>query len=54
MTSTAQSPRARLTARPAAWFDRWGSIVPLLAAEFIVGVAVFTAILFVLGNLWRW
>ena len=36
MTSTAQSPRARLTARPAAWFDRWGSIVPLLAAEFIV------------------
>ena len=36
MTSTAQSPRARLTARPAAWLDRWGSIVPLLAAEFIV------------------
>src|SRR5215207_4936220 len=36
MTPTAQSPRARLTARPAAWLDRWGSIVPLLAAEFIV------------------
>ena len=36
MTSTAQSPRARFTARPAAWLDRWGSIVPLLAAEFIV------------------
>jgi len=36
MTSTAQSPRARFTARPAAWLDRWGSIVPLLVAEFIV------------------
>jgi MFS transporter, DHA1 family, multidrug resistance protein len=36
MNSTAQSPRARLTARPAAWLARWGSIVPLLVAEFIV------------------
>jgi MFS transporter, DHA1 family, multidrug resistance protein len=36
MTSTAQFPRARITGRPAAWLDRWGSIVPLLAAEFIV------------------
>jgi MFS family permease len=36
MTSTAQSPRARLTGRPAAWFARWGPIVPLLVAEFIV------------------
>ena len=36
MTFTARSPRARFTARPAAWLDRWGSIVPLLAAEFIV------------------
>jgi MFS family permease len=36
MTTTAQSPRARFTGRPAAWFDRWGSIVPLLVAEFIV------------------
>jgi MFS family permease len=36
MTSTAQSPRARITGRPAAWLDRWGSIVPLLVAEFIV------------------
>ena len=36
MTSTARPPRARFTARPAAWFDRWGSIVPLLVAEFIV------------------
>ena len=36
MTSTAQSPRARFTAQPAAWLDRWGSIVPLLVAEFIV------------------
>jgi MFS family permease len=36
MTSTARSPRARITGRPAAWLDRWGAIVPLLAAEFIV------------------
>jgi DHA1 family multidrug resistance protein-like MFS transporter len=36
MTSPAQSPRARFAGRPAAWFARWGSIVPLLAAEFIV------------------
>ena len=36
MTSTARSPRARITGRPAAWLDRWGQIVPLLAAEFIV------------------
>ena len=36
MTATAQSPRARFTGRPAAWFARWGRIVPLLAAEFIV------------------
>ena len=36
MTTTAQSPRARFTGRPAAWLARWGSIVPLLAAEFIV------------------
>ena len=36
MTTTAQSPRARFTGRPAAWFARWGRIVPLLAAEFIV------------------
>ena len=36
MASTPRSPRARFTARPAAWLDRWGSIVPLLAAEFIV------------------
>jgi MFS family permease len=36
MTSSAQSPRARFTGRPSAWFDRWGSIVPLLVAEFIV------------------
>jgi MFS family permease len=36
MTARARSPRARLTGRIAAWFDRWGSIVPLLAAEFIV------------------
>jgi MFS transporter, DHA1 family, multidrug resistance protein len=36
MTRTARSPRAPLTARIVAWFDRWGSIVPLLAAEFIV------------------
>jgi MFS family permease len=36
MTTTAQSPRARFTGRPAAWLARWGRIVPLLAAEFIV------------------
>jgi DHA1 family multidrug resistance protein-like MFS transporter len=36
MTPTAQSPRARFMGRPAAWLARWGSIVPLLAAEFIV------------------
>ena len=36
MASPARSLRARFTARPAAWLDRWGSIVPLLAAEFIV------------------
>jgi MFS family permease len=36
MTSTAQSLRARFSARPAAWLDRWGPIVPLLVAEFVV------------------
>ena len=36
MTTTAQSRRARFTGRPAAWLARWGSILPLLVAEFIV------------------
>jgi DHA1 family multidrug resistance protein-like MFS transporter len=36
MIPTTQSPRARFMGRPAAWLARWGSIVPLLAAEFIV------------------
>jgi MFS family permease len=30
------SLRVRLAARVTAWFDRWGAILPLLAAEFIV------------------
>jgi MFS family permease len=36
MTTSPQPPRARYRGRPAAWLDRWGSIVPILAAEFIV------------------
>ena len=36
MTTSPQPPRARYPGRPAAWLDRWGSIVPILAAEFIV------------------
>lgn len=31
-----QSVRARLTARVSAWLDRWGAILPLLVAEFVV------------------
>ena len=34
MSTTSGRP-SRLS-RPAAWFDRWGSILPLLVAEFIL------------------